>query len=482
MKKIYRLLLLVTIISVFTGCDSWLDVSPKTEVKETDLFSKESGFKTALLGVYIEMVSSNLYGGNLTMSFMDVLAQYYSITSEESTYMPMTIYDYGHADVKPTVSQIWSNMYSIIANLNNLLWNMDQHKELFTADNYNIIKGEALGLRAYLHFDLLRMYAPSYVLGGDALAIPYVNEVTNVPFAQKTVKQVAETCIQDLLEAEALLKETDPIGPAFKSYSENYTNSGQDNAEYDEDGGFLRYRWERMNYYAVTALLARVYLWGNDKEAALKEAKEIIGEAGGESPASYELANSAATTSDPMFNKELIFTLDVQKLKDNSDIYFTESFSSTSNILTMSSKGKATIFNSSGLDNEFRNYWITPYSDGSSFVLKKYTGVNYIPMFKISELYLIAAECAQGKAAYDYLNKLRNHRGLSSIAPTDDLAGYIFQEYRREFIGEGQMFFYYKRKAMETIGAENNIAHQDVNAVYNLPIPTVEIDFGNIKN
>ena len=103
-------------------------------------------------------------------------------------------------------------------------------------------------------------------------------------------------------------------------------------------------------------------------------------------------------------------------------------------------------------------------------------------MFKISELYLIAAECAQGKAAYDYLNKLRNHRGLSSIAPTDVLAGYIFQEYRREFIGEGQMFFYYKRKAMETIGAENNIAHQDVNAVYNLPIPTVEIDFGNIKN
>ena len=99
-----------------------------------------------------------------------------------------------------------------------------------------------------------------------------------------------------------------------------------------------------MNYYAVTALLARVYLWGNDKEAALKEAKEIIGEAGGESPASYELANSAATTSDPMFNKELIFTLDVQKLKDNSDIYFTESFSSTSNILTMSSKGKTNIF------------------------------------------------------------------------------------------------------------------------------------------
>ena len=62
----------------------------------------------------------------------------------------------------------------------------------------------------------------------------------------------------------------------------------------------------------------------------------------------------------------------------------------------MSSKGKATIFNSSGLimSSEIIDH---PYSDGSSFVLKKYTGVNYIPMFKISELYLIAAECAQAE-------------------------------------------------------------------------------------
>ena len=93
MKKIYRLLLLVTIMPVFAGCDNWLDVSPKTEVKETDLFSKESGFKTALLGAYIEMISPDLYGGNLTMGFMDVLAQYYNITSEESTYMPASTYD-----------------------------------------------------------------------------------------------------------------------------------------------------------------------------------------------------------------------------------------------------------------------------------------------------------------------------------------------------------------------------------------------------
>lgn len=107
--------------------------------------------------------------------------------------------------------------------------------------------------------------------------------------------------------------------------------------------------------------------------------------------------------------------------------------------------------------------------------------MKYIPMFKLSELYLIAAETATGSEAYGYLNKLRNHRGLANVAPTADLEDNIFQEYRREFIGEGQMFFYYKRKVMQVIGADNNIAIKNPNAIYNLPIPTNEVDFGNIK-
>ena len=32
------------------------------------------------------------------------------------------------------------------------------------------------------------------------------------------------------------------------------------------------------------------------------------------------------------------------------------------------------------------------------------------------------------------------------------------------------------------IGADNNIAIKNPNAIYNLPIPTNEVDFGNIKN
>ncbi len=55
-----------------------------------------------------------------------------------------------------------------------------------------------------------------------------------------------------------------------------------------------------------------------------------------------------------MFSSELIFTLDVQKLKDLSEVYFTENSNSVSSILSMSSSGKANIFNSGGLESDFK--------------------------------------------------------------------------------------------------------------------------------
>lgn len=297
--------------------------------------------------------------------------------------------------------------------------------------------------------------------GLNALAIPYVEQYTNIAQPQLTVKEVLEKVVKDLLAAKDLMKERE-IFNEFDSSSPMYKRN------------------QRMNYYAVTALLARVYLYENEKEAALTEVKKIIGEVDGENPTSYTLATSGATATNPMFQSELIFTLDVQKLKDLSENSFSET--SLSDVLLVSEKGKQTIFTASGLESDFRSSWLTATSNGKEYVLTKYNNMNYIPLFKLSELYLIAAECADGEDAYWYLNQLRNHRGLSSIEHTKDIESYIYQEYRREFLGEGQLFFYYKRKLYDTVGAEDNVGIEDLKAVYNLPIPTSEIDFGNIKN
>ena len=54
------------ILSVFLfalmGCNNWLDVNPRTEMKEDELLSSEDGYKSALTGVYIQLSLAPLYG------------------------------------------------------------------------------------------------------------------------------------------------------------------------------------------------------------------------------------------------------------------------------------------------------------------------------------------------------------------------------------------------------------------------------------
>ena len=69
-----------------------------------------------------------------------------------------------------------------------------------------------------------------------------------------------------------------------------------------------------------------------------------------------------------------------------------------------------------------------------------------IPVLRMSEMYLIAAECyadTDEAKAYERLNALRNARQISSVSTS--LALNIEEEYIREFAGEGQLFWYYKR-------------------------------------
>ena len=48
-----------------TGCTDWLDVQPVDQVAEEQMFTSEEGFRQGLNGVYVELCSSSLYGGDL---------------------------------------------------------------------------------------------------------------------------------------------------------------------------------------------------------------------------------------------------------------------------------------------------------------------------------------------------------------------------------------------------------------------------------
>ena len=261
MKKIKILGLAVLLFSM-TACEDWLDVDASNQVDRNELFNSELGYAEALTGVYAKMCDGSLYGRELTFDILDIMAGYYTRFSGNNglwaTYSYADKEDaWSQSFCNPYIERMWNGLYAQIANLNSLLSTIDDHEDVFSGDNYNLLKGEALGLRAFLHFDLLRGYAPSYKMGKDEPAIPYVREVTNSPVVQSTVAEVLEYILTDLKTAQALLKPVDPIGPSFAEYNDKL-EYGMD--EYITDDGFWLYRKSRLNYYGVTALMARVYL------------------------------------------------------------------------------------------------------------------------------------------------------------------------------------------------------------------------------
>lgn len=50
------------------ACSNWLEVSPKTERPEKDMFTTVSGFKDALTGVYLELINDQAYGDYMILS------------------------------------------------------------------------------------------------------------------------------------------------------------------------------------------------------------------------------------------------------------------------------------------------------------------------------------------------------------------------------------------------------------------------------
>ena len=100
-----------------------------------------------------------------------------------------------------------------------------------------------------------------------------------------------------------------------------------------------------------------------------------------------------------------------------------------------------------------------------------------IPMLRLGEMFLIAAEC-QGNnltSGISYVNMLRTHRGVNSLQTlTPDLLKY---EYIRELYGEGQLFYLYKRLNSDIITSSSSSKNTKASdAVFVVPLPDSETE------
>lgn len=477
-------------ILMLSSCKKWLDVKPVSQVSEEDLFKTPEGFEESLNGIYTRCSASELYGFELLGGFPEVLAQNYTLPGEDyQRYQQTANYNYKDVYFISRKDAVWNGLYHAIANCNLLLQNLETHGDVLSGDKLALIKAEALALRGYLHFDLLRLFAPSFKSNASAKAIPYVTDFSNKTTSISTVTEVLTKITADLEQAKQLIRPVDPILSA--SYVVGYPT---DDVNYEEASQslFLQNRRHRMNYYAICSELARAYLYQEKKTEALNNALEVITANKFPWTKTADFIDPDAQKKDRILYKELVFAWYIPAMKDTLNIHFNADLKS----LFIEENAGNTVYETGGVGAEDVRFkqWFKLVSGGSTFnrlQLQKYlrdTDKNrhYLvaPAIRISELFYIAAECAYDvnpANALSYLNTVRFNRGMGvplTIANKDELITELVKELRKEYYAEGQLFYMYKRLNRSIAGQlGGSIPASD--KVFVLPLPDNEIEFGN---
>lgn len=412
MKNSIKYLLLSAAALAAVSCESWLDVTPPSEIRAEAHYSSAEGFQQTLIGCYLAMGETDLYGENLTWHMVEILGRQYDARKNTAADdYDLDRYNYKTTKSTEVIEKVWEKSYSVITNVNDALDHIDRRKDELDSVNYRIIKGELLAVRAYIHFDLIRLFGCSDLAGRTDLesrhTVPYLTSVDKDAAPQLTYAETLRRMIADLTEAARLLE----IDPIRARYPESiYTEANVDK--------FYDYRYMHLNYFAVKALLARVCMWeGSDenKHTALLAALEVI-----DDPASVGIAggltlrtftdSAKAPTTEMCFPSEHIFALGVtdmaKKIASNLNREYSEQDRQYRTLCIKNSVADD-LFEIKGAgisDCRYKqlyhntNYWPEGTKTPSKLYQQTSTGADYrhkdlMPLIRLPEMYYIAAEC-----------------------------------------------------------------------------------------
>ncbi len=501
-----KLIILPAIIALLTvSCSDWLNVVPKTMEPADVMFDTYQGYKDALTGCYVKMKDRSLWGENMTITSVEFLAQHWQFgnfvdAATVTTGTAIKKYDYADDNVKAVFQNIYDGLYNIIVQANTIIEAMPETGAVAIPDRQAraVVEGEAHAIRALCHFEILRLFGQ--VPGGTLapVSLPYITSVSREPVAYIDYDRFIGKIEGDLDRAAELLGEYDP----YVEYSYAEINGlTYDGIPVGDE--YLHYRLLRLNYWAVKGLQARFWLYvGNTAEAAQAAGEVIAASVAGkgfsmESNAG-ELAGSNGVSHYALPGEGLFMLSNHQLQYYNPDLFAT-SGSAMEQRLYMSSarmEGTPDVFglfdepHAASNNNRFRGVWRQrshpQWDDPTIYELLKYDqeqtdyGISQLvrkqvmPVLRLSEMYLIAMETSNDITRINELyNTYRTSRNITGteFANKQDVMAMIEREYRREFFGEGQMFFFYKRNNAKSMAwAEKAVAE----ANYRIPFPATE--------
>lgn len=504
-KNIYTLLLAAALLPGMTACDDWLDVQPANQIPVEDMFGNYQGFQNALTGCYIGMTEEAAYGKSLTMSDIENLACMWEKPQTESgidSYLYNHKYD--EEDARKAIQSIYTKLYNVILQANTIIKNIEERGEVIASEQArNIVAGEAYAIRAYCHFDILRLFGQ--VPGGtESISLPYsyTTDIKEMP-SYFTFEQFVENLKSDLAKAEECLKDNDPLFTYTFDQLNNAGEEGYENVSLDDEYGY--YRQLRINYWAVKGMQARLFHYVGDTKNAYQAAMEIINAKGVDGKPLLTLSTKSdaeaeyyGSPSESLFmlSAYKLLTYSISTLGGDPNAYFTESvFHVTTDMLdkqiyagqnTASDVRYLRIWEKNTHTNTGTNYPTikkyfydkSKYESNSGYYNTLRTKLQVIPLMRLSEFYLMAMETTDNlieanslyKTFMDARNVLVKDDTYASLA---EVRSAVINEYRREFYGEGVMFYVYKRTKTEKMMFQTGTMTEED---YSIPLPNTEYD------
>lgn len=462
---IHKLIILCATVLSMVSCDKFLDITPDGQVKRDEMLTTKEGIEDALYGVYAQMRQASLYGVELSFSGIEVLAQNLDCFGSTSV-TALGTYDWQHSSVLSWGESTWTAMYKNISAANSVL--SSEMVSNASAFPYSFYKGEALALRAFMHFDLVRLFAQQYTLNPKADGIPYQTEFSlHTPDFESLASNYAHIKA-DLKEAEQLLSAEDAHRNEISFTSDRQTH---------------------LNLHAVRAVLARVYLTMGDRDSALIYASKVI------ETAPYVLKEKTEVVDDlagVLSQKECLFGIysstfygSVYALLQQQTSYasldprddFIDYYNREANGHDYRYDAYFTEIETGGEIHYRLSKFTDPYEQQNMSANRPSYLITGINLVRIPEMYYICAECLLEKdnaRAMDYLNEVRTHRGLEPLSGAALTMDQINLERFKEYYGEGQAYFNYKRQNMSIPSADKTVTYSPSQGIYSLPIPTIE--------
>ena len=470
MKYIVKFLVIILSIGAFSCSEDFLDQVPSNQQSPGSI-KIVSDAQVVLNGAYDLMQSTSYYNSTI-ITRNDVRADDMQ-TAEYGRIDDEYLYEY---DTDQFSSSVWEQPFRILRQVNSIISFID---DIETSSDSDIelrdeIKGQAYAIRALAHFDLCKMFGLPYShSGGTSLGIPLVTKVLNPQdeLERNTVAEVYNQIISDLNTAIPLLSED-------KSLAE-------------------------MNVWAAKTLLARTYLYMEDNENAYTTAVDVIDSSpyslmsrdeyidswsdDESSESIFSIVNSVedgaglesvANLSDPEGYGQFIATQDFIDLMaaDPNDIrremLYIDQTSDSDDTFTW---GRVLKYPGKG---NTKAIIVAHEESGAGLASAAYT--SNVAVFRLSEVYLIAAEAAIKEASINnanaqfYLNEIVERANPDATVDLSDVTlSRILTERRKELVAEGHRLF-------DLIRNKRDIIRSASDRVFDTSTPLL-IEYDNYK-